>query len=82
MLASQFLIEWEKADSRAVRARNRISWWIAYGSVCGVGLMVAAVAFKRSGQLYLGLGLALWVFLLAVWTRLPGRRSVPPSSSS
>ena len=71
MLASQFLIEWERADSRAVRARNRISWWIAYGSVCGVGLMVAAVAFKRSGQLYLGLGLALWVFLLAVWTRLP-----------
>ncbi len=37
----------------------------------GVGLIVAAVGFQRSGQLYLGLGLAVWVVLLAMWVRLP-----------
>ena len=51
--------------------RQRVDWWIAYGTVWGVGLFVAAVGFQRSGQPYLGLCLAVWVVLLAMWVRLP-----------
>ena len=71
MLVSHLPLQSDSVDAQAMQARHRIAWWIAYGAVCGVGLLVATVAFKRSSQLYLGIGFALWFSLLAVWTRLP-----------
>jgi hypothetical protein len=58
-------------DARSMRTRHRIDWWVAYCAVWGVGLVVTAIAFKRSGQLYLGISVALWVALLALWVKLP-----------
>ena len=51
--------------------RRCIDWWIAYGAVWGSASSSPRWRFKRSGQLYLGLALAVWVVLLAMWVRLP-----------
>jgi hypothetical protein len=58
-------------DAATQRQYNRMTWWIAYLLVCGVGLLIGLVGFKRSGQLYLGLSLALLTVLLAAWVRFP-----------
>ena len=48
-----------------------MDWWVAYGGVWCVGLLVTAAGFQRSGQLYLGIAIALWAVLLACWVWLP-----------
>lgn len=58
-------------NAGTMRRRQRLDWWIAYTVVVGLGLLIGAISFHRSGQLYIGLCLALWVALLALWTRLP-----------
>ena len=50
---------------------NRLAWWVAYGAVCSIGLVIAGLSYQRSAQLYLGLCLTLWAILLAMWVRFP-----------
>ena len=53
------------------RRRERRVWWVTYGSTMLFGLCVAAVAYKRSQQLYFGVGFLAVLLLLAAWTRFP-----------
>ena len=53
------------------RRRERRVWWFMYGSTMLFGLCVAAVAYKRSQQLYFGVGLMAILLLLGAWVRFP-----------
>jgi hypothetical protein len=58
-------------SSAAQTRRNARVWWVLYAIVMGAGLFVAAVAYKRSTQLYLGVAAGALLLLLALWTRFP-----------
>lgn len=51
--------------------RDRRVWWTAYASTMLFGLCVAALAFKRSQQIYFGVGFIAIFLLLAAWMRFP-----------
>ncbi len=53
------------------KQRNDGVSWVAYASVLMVGLMVAAVGYKRSYQPYIGVAIAFFVVLLACWVKFP-----------
>lgn len=62
-----------EAESTANRQRRHgeLLWWMSYLAVVTTGLMIAAVAYVRSDQLYFGISLTCLVLLWATWIRFP-----------
>ncbi len=55
----------------ASQPADRIVWWLAYASIVGGGLMVAALARRRVTEPWLGLSLVLILLLLLGWVIRP-----------
>lgn len=51
--------------------RNRRQWWVAYAIVMLGGLFVAAIAYQRSYQLYLGVSMGVLILLIVAWIKFP-----------
>ena len=58
-------------SSRHQLRRNRILWWLVYGTALTAGLLIGAVAYKRAGQPYFGVAWGCFALLLAAWVRFP-----------
>ena len=51
--------------------QGRVVWWLAYGSVVVIGLVIAAFVRNRLVQPYIGLSLGLMLLLATLWLTRP-----------
>ncbi|MBK5222601.1 MAG: O-antigen ligase family protein [Acidimicrobiia bacterium] len=56
---------------RSIEGEAELVWWLTYLVIVAGGLLIAAVAYLRPAQIYLGFSLACLAALLLVWIRAP-----------